>query len=204
MIRAIILGFAGVLLRTDDHGARAALDAQLGLPPGTVEHTLHGTDLWIQAQLGRISSQAYWDGVAEMLRLKPGDIPALREAYFGGDRLDESLVDLIRELRAGGLRIALLSNATLDLTDRLEAFGIADLFDHVLVSARLGVMKPDPTAFRIALTALGMPAQDVLFVDNIPSHVEGARAVGMPAILFHPALDLRAELARHLTADLPR
>ena len=150
MIKAFIFDFGGVIVRTEDNAPRHAWDERLGLPEGSVERAVHHSDLWIQAQLGRITYRSYWEGVAEILYMRKDDIPELRRDYFSGDRINYRLVELIRELRAQNYPIALLSNESVELEDRLNTLQLRDLFDHVLVSAQIGVMKPDPTAFRVA------------------------------------------------------
>jgi putative hydrolase of the HAD superfamily len=198
MIKAIIFDFGGVLVRTEDHTARHAWDARLGLPTGSVERAIQYSDLWIQAQLGRVSYQTYWNGVAEMLRMRPAEIPPLRDAYFSGDRLNYRIVSLIRELRERGLKISLLSNNIRQLEDRLRELEIDDLFDQVLISAKLGVMKPDVTAFRVALQTLKLAPQEVVYIDESLTNIRAAQPLGLHTILFRPELDLRAELAHYL------
>ena len=201
MIKAFLFDFGGVIVRTEDSSPRHAWDERLGLPHGSVERAVHHSDLWIQAQLGRLTEAAYWRGVAELLYMHGEDIAALRRDYFSGDRLNYRLIELIRELRAKGYPIGLLSNESLALESRLHMLGIADLFDHVFVSAQIGVMKPDTTAYRIALQALEVPAHEILFVDDALVDVRAAQALGMQAILFRPETDLRAELAALMTEE---
>jgi putative hydrolase of the HAD superfamily len=198
MIKAFIFDFGGVLMRTEDYSARQTWDAKLGLPPGSVERAIHYSDLWVQTQLGRVTDDAYWIGVAEMLRMRPAEIPALRDAYFSGDRLNYKVVNLIRELRESGYKLALLSNDSLQLEDKLRALEIFDLFDHILISAKIGVMKPDVTAYRVALQALKESPLETVYVDESLLNIRGAQPLGLRTILFRPEIDLRAEIARYL------
>ncbi len=198
MIKAFIFDFGGVVVRTEDYGPRHAWDERLGLPIGSVERAVHHSDLWIQVQLGRITQRAYWNGVAELLYMRKEDIAQLRKDYFSCDRLNYRLLDVIRELREAGYPIALLSNDSLQLESRLRELGIDSLFDHVLISAQIGVMKPDVTAFRVALQALQSAPQQTLFVDDSLINVRAAQSLGLHAMLFRPDTDLRAELTKYL------
>lgn len=198
MIKAFIFDFGGVVVRTEDHGPRHAWDERLGLPIGSVERAVHHSDLWVQAQLGRITQQAYWKGVAELLYMRREDIDQLRKDYFSCDRLNYRLINLIRDLREADYPVALLSNESLQLENRLHELGIDNLFDHILISAQIGVMKPDPTAFRVALQALQAAPQQTLFIDDSLVNVRGAQALGLHGILFRPDTDLRAELTTYL------
>ncbi len=196
MIKAIVVNFGGVVVRTEDPGPRHAWDARLGLPTGSVERAVQHSDLWIQAQLGRVSEKVFWNGVAEMLRMSRDLIPELVKDYYSGDRLNYRLVELLRELHEQGWRTAVLSNDVPGLAGKIEALGLAPLFDHILISSQIGVMKPDRTAYRIALNALGVQPEEAVMVDDVLAHVHGAQAVGMHAILYRHDTDVRGELER--------
>jgi epoxide hydrolase-like predicted phosphatase len=196
MIKAFIFDFGGVLARTEDYTPRHAWDERLGLPTGSVERAVHHSDIWIQAQLGRITPRAYWNGVAELLYMRKEDVDELRRDYFSGDRLNHKLVTLIRDLRDQGYPVTLLSNESLQLESRLRDYGIYDLFDHVLISALMGMMKPDPTVYRVALQAVHALPHEAVFIDDSLVNVRGAQPLGIHTILFRPELDLKAEITR--------
>ncbi len=202
VIKALIFDFEGVLIRTEDYSPRHAWDERLGLPIGSVERAVHHSDLWIQAQLGRISDAAYWRGVAELLYMRGDDINELRHDYFRGDRLNYRLLDYIRELRGAGYATALLCNESLRFEDRLCELGIRDLFEPVVVSALIGVMKPDPTAYRVVLQELRIAPREAVFVDDSLTHVRGAQAVGLHTILFRPETNLRDDLKPYLDGSI--
>jgi HAD superfamily hydrolase (TIGR01509 family) len=61
------------------------------------------------------------------------------------------------------------------------------------------VAKPDPAIFELTLKKLGVSAEEAVFVDDYPGHVAAAEAVGLHAILFTNAEDLRVELDALLT-----
>lgn len=198
MIKAVIFDFGGVLMLTEDYTPRHEWDKRLGLPVGSVERAVHHSDLWVQAQLGRVTYQAYWDGVAEMLRMRPDEIPPLREDYFSGDRLNYRVISLIRDLKNANYPVALLSNDIPQLVDKLRTLEIVDLFNPILISAQIGVMKPDPTAYRVALQELKVAPHEAVFIDDSYVNIRGAQSVGMCTILFRPEMDLRGELANCL------
>jgi epoxide hydrolase-like predicted phosphatase len=201
MIKAFIFDFGGVLARTEDYTPRHAWDERLGLPTGSVERAVHHSDIWIQAQLGRITPRAYWNGVAELLYMRKEDIDELRRDYFSGDRLNYRLVALIRDLREKGYPVALLSNESLQLESRLREYGIHDLFDHILISAQMGMMKPDPTVYRVALHTVQASPHEAVFVDDSLTNVRSAQPLGIHVILFRPELDLRAEITELIEAN---
>jgi putative hydrolase of the HAD superfamily len=85
-----------------------------------------------------------------------------------------------------------------------EQYGIHHLFDVVVNSARAGVAKPDPRAYRLVLDGLGVAPGEALFVDDKPRNISAAEALGIPSILFTSAPALERELAeRGLLDHLP-
>ncbi len=199
MKRVLIFDFGGVLMKTMDPTARRTWTAALGLQDGELERVVHGSESWHLAQCGLLSPEAYWADVAAQLRLDPGQLARLQHDYFSGDRLDQALTAYIRQQRAAGHRVALLSNDSPALLQKLDGLGIAPLFDPIVISAQIGVMKPAPEAYRAVLGQMNVQPQDAIFIDDMPGNVEGARAVGLHAIHYTPLLDLPTALAPLLT-----
>lgn len=79
----------------------------------------------------------------------------------------------------------MITNAWRSVRPALERhWRIADAFDPLVISAEVGLLKPDPGIYQLALQALGLPAGRVLFVDDFAENVEGARAAGLQALQF--------------------
>ena len=201
MRRAVIFDLGGVLLKTVDYAPRHAWDARLGLPPGSVERAAHNRAGWGAAQAGRLSIAEYWRDVAEQLGLPPEDTQQLAVDFYSGDRLDLELIDYIRMLRQNGHQVALLSNETVELRAILGQLGILNLFDPVVISAEIGVMKPAAAAYQSVLESLGRPPQETAFVDDRLENVQGARALGIHAIRYIAGMDLPAALASLLVEE---
>ena len=94
-------------------------------------------------------------------------------------------IDLNRELRAAGVRIGILSNASEGLEERLKStFGIDVRWDAVIVSGTVGFAKPDPRIFTLAAERIGAPVPRCFFIDDRAEYLAGAAAVGMPHFHF--------------------
>jgi putative hydrolase of the HAD superfamily len=90
----------------------------------------------------------------------------------------------LARLRADGARLAVVSNWDVSLHDVLERTGLRRLVDAVVISAELGVAKPDPAIFHAALARLGADADGAVHVgDSLQADVAGARAAGLQAVL---------------------
>ncbi len=204
-IRALIFDYGGVLMRTTDPSPRQTLEQRLGLEPGAVYDIVFGSPSWNELQLGRLGSGEFWAGVGERLGLDEQGIDDFRATFRAGDRLDENLLALIRDLRLtanGGYRTALLSNAPAGLRRRLARQGIDDAFDEIVISGCEGVMKPDLAIFERTLERLGVRAEEALFVDDFRENVDTARRAGLQAIRFVGPTPLRQQLQR-LGVDVP-
>jgi epoxide hydrolase-like predicted phosphatase len=197
-IQGVIFDYGRVLAWTQNQEPRAAWERRLGLEPGALTRTVHNEHSWIAAQRGTITIDALWQEVATALRVTPEDITALRAAFYAGDVLNAELVACIDRLRVLGLRVGLLSNFSADLRAMLAQQDLLRRFDAVAISAELGVMKPDATAYRSVLAMLGMAAHTCVFIDDVPANVEAAQAVGIHGIVFEDNPSCLAALTRLL------
>lgn len=102
-------------------------------------------------------------------------------------RVTDGADEVLSELRARGLKLAVISNWDERLPVLLERLDLARHFDAVIVSALVGVEKPHPRIFETALTALGVASFRTLHVgDSRKDDVEGAEAAGLCALHFAP------------------
>ena len=142
--------------------------------------------------------------------LKAALLELHRVAHLWGATVPGTLAALGR-LRDAGVRLAVVSNSDGRAATALAAGGLLDLFEFVIDSGEVGVEKPDPRIFRIALDRLGLQASDVLYVGDLYEvDVVGARAAGLDVVLLdasgeHAGRDVRtvrsiAELADELLA----
>lgn len=98
--------------------------------------------------------------------------------------LYDEVPDVLRALHARGLKIGLISNSHRCLTSFESHFALEGLFSVAISSAAHGYMKPHPSIFETALRQAGAEAAESVMVgDSIAHDVEGARRLGMRAIL---------------------
>jgi len=203
MQRAAIFDFGGVLFKTRDYGPRHAWDDKLGLPRGGVERVVHGHETWKQAQRGEIRLETYWQAVADALGISLAAASgALARDFYSGDVLDGEIVDLIRDLREQGHTVALLSNDSAALLrPRLERLELTSLFEPLVISSEIGVMKPNADAYQQTLAQLGRPAAETIFIDDRPENITGAEAVGIHGVHYQDGMDLGATLSPLLEVE---
>lgn len=147
---------------------------------------------------GRISIPEYWSRVGADLGLdfSPAQVQRLWAADFRSwISVEPGSIDVLEELRAGGTRMALLSNAGFDFGDAFRRAPFAVYFERVFLSAELGMIKPDPDIYRHVVRELGIEPEQLVFVDNKAVNVEGAESIGATGHVFRSPDGLRAFLS---------
>lgn len=97
---------------------------------------------------------------------------------------DNEMVDLVRQLRAGGIRTGLLTNNVREfkpLWRPLLAF--EELFDDIVDSHEVGMRKPNPAIYQLALTRLSARPERSVFLDDVQSNVDAATNLGLFGVL---------------------
>jgi putative hydrolase of the HAD superfamily len=96
-------------------------------------------------------------------------------------------LDMLRDLKTAGLRLAVISNADGRVAQYLAHSGLADEFEFILDSGTVGIEKPDRRIFEMALERLGLGAEEVVYVgDSWEIDVVGATSAGIRAIYLAP------------------
>jgi putative hydrolase of the HAD superfamily len=98
-------------------------------------------------------------------------------------RPDPVMLDAVARLRAAGVRVAILSNSWgSDYFDPYAPWDLLSRADVVMISDQIGMRKPDPGIFDLAVDRLGVPAEACVFVDDIAAYLGPARERGMTVI----------------------
>ena len=200
-IRAVLWDMGGVIVRTLDWSGRARWEERAGLSPHELEQIVFRGEMGVRASLGQASSDDVWTWVLQHLGFPKTERTAIETDFFSGDRVDNDLISFIRSLRPG-YKTGMISNAWSELRHWLELkWRIADAFDHIVISAEVGVLKPDPRIYHLALNGLGVAPDETIFIDDFRENVEGALSLGMQAIHFQTTEQVTSELRALL--DLP-
>ena len=101
-----------------------------------------------------------------------------------GVHLWEDSLPTLRELRARGLRTAIVSNCDHSTRPIVDELGLEREADAVVLSFEVGVAKPDPGIYRAALDALDARPEEAVFVDDQAAYCEGAEAIGIRSFLI--------------------
>ncbi len=195
-VRAFVFDFGGVFTRSEASQARLrAYDEVLGLAPDTLMTVLYTGEAWELASTGQLSEEQYWEraGKAYQDRL-PDEFLRFRQGMFWAEPIDEAMVALARYLHRD-YPLAICSNALPELAEILtKRPDVAALFDIQVISALVGLRKPDPRIYQLTADRLGLPIETCLLVDDKPRNTDAAQAAGMQALVFQSVEQLKSDL----------
>ncbi|HEY8979764.1 MAG TPA: HAD-IA family hydrolase [Streptomyces sp.] len=192
---AVLCDVDNVIRHFDNSGIHA-LERATGLAEGTTFKVAFAPEAAIPLVLGHITGQEWVGLVAQGLSGLVDESTAwdlgraLLESPF---KRDDTVVTLLRRARVH-VPLVLVTNASVELEADLAEMQLTDLADHVVSSARIGLAKPDPRIYHLAVQLAGVPAERCLFVDDTLENVEAARALGMSVVHFREAADLERAL----------
>ena len=210
-VRAVISDFGGVLT-SPLFESFAAWQRQSGLAFERLGQAMadaterNGLHPLYELEKGTIT-EAEFLGMLEA-ELDPGtSLSGMRDVYFEHLQPNPAMIDLMRELRGRGLRMALLTNNVREWEPQWRAKlpEIDEIFEVVVDSAFVGMRKPDREIYELTLERLGdgLAADECLFVDDVDVNCEAARSVGMRAVHYVDAgqaiSEIRALLDRAAT-----
>lgn len=203
-ISVVISDFGGVLTSPlvqsfasvqDDTGvpmealgqAMARLEAEDGVHP------------LFELEKGKVSEDAFLARLADSLEPEIGHRPEMHrfaEIYFEALHPNEAMIDLMRELKQGGYRMAMLTNNVREWEPRWRSMlPVDEIFELVVDSAFVGMRKPDAEIYELTLERLGNPPpESCLFIDDIEANIEAARAQGLQAVHFRDQDQAAAEI----------
>jgi putative hydrolase of the HAD superfamily len=193
--RTVVFDYGEVISRTPAPAFRAEIERLAGVDPaalwasyGTHRDALDSGDLSVVDYWGAVAHDtgASWS-VSRVHELWAVDFPAWITPEPG-------TIDVIADLRAGGTRLAILSNAGFDYGSTLRFSPVGQLFDHVFVSAELHDLKPSASIYQHVLHELGIEPAEMVFIDNKKVNVDGAEALGITGHVFTTPDLLRAFL----------
>lgn len=213
-VETVLLDAGGVLLDLDYGYLRRLIDTRRdGRLPRISESELSRLEAVARQEIhrqvasgGRVSDawRDYFHAILGRADVPAAEQPALIDALWEAhQRVGLWTVPIdggpetVAQLKRRGLALGVVSNAEGRVARDLDAAGYAGSFGAVIDSHVVGVEKPDPEIFRIALTRLGAAPETTVHVGDVPAvDVEGARAAGLVPVLLdrhdlYPQADVR-------------
>ncbi|MDX6663080.1 MAG: putative hydrolase of the superfamily [Solirubrobacterales bacterium] len=204
-IRAVISDFGGVLTSPLIQSFAAVQDrtgigmealgaAMQAAAEETGQHPL------FELEKGRLSEAAFLDDLARRLEDELGHRPELHrfsEIYFEALEPNPPMIELMRDLGARGLRMAMLTNNVREWEPLWRSMlPVDEIFELVVDSAFVEMRKPEPEIYELTLERLGdgIAAADCVFVDDVEVNCDAARELGMTAVHYRDPNQAIAEI----------
>ncbi|MEK9200713.1 MAG: HAD family phosphatase [Patescibacteria group bacterium] len=183
MIKAIIFDYFGVIGSVKNHGAKKRIAEAFGVTEETVGPVLG--KLIPDFRTGRLTEIQFFREIAAVLgKPLPENTHDIWRAGFQENLItDKKIMDFIKQLKARDLKMGILSNTLPPWAEIVRNNGGFTDFDSVVLSCEVGLQKPDPKVYELALDRLGVRGEESLFVDDKEENLEVARSLGMRTVL---------------------
>jgi putative hydrolase of the HAD superfamily len=196
-IKAVVFDYSGVIEIYEDGRALQAIADLIGVPVDDFKH-----EYFKRNHLSNIQNIAWDEVVMQVVAVfdskketldKVSELIKERESR---KKINHELCGMFEKLRAKGFKVAILSNATTKLRDRMKTNGISDLVDEIVISAEIGFQKPHQEAFDVLFQKLGVSPSEVVFIDDAPKSLKKADEIGYVPILFENNEKLKIDLGK--------
>jgi putative hydrolase of the HAD superfamily len=211
-LRAVISDFGGVLT-TPLINSFASFQDRTGISAESLGKAMEaiadadGAHPLFELETGRLTESEFLAKIEAALEPLLGHLPEMHrfsEIYFEALEPNEAMVELMRDLRGRGYRMALLTNNVREWEPLWRSMlPVDEIFEIIVDSGFVGVRKPDPPIYEMTIERLGdgIAASDCLFVDDVEVNIEAARALGMTAVHFRSSEQAIAEVEAALATS---
>lgn len=190
MVKAIIFDIGGVVTYNVGGYIRNDITKTLDITKEQYEKACH--ILIPLLSTDKITEKEFWRRVVSITKSTKVPPENLWSREFAKRRkFNKDVVQIIKELKKKGLKLAALSNvikAHLQVNDQK---GIYRLFDTRVLSCEVGFRKPDPEIYKLTFKKLNVKPQETIFIDNKFTNVEAAIKLGSKGIFYRSPSQLR-------------
>jgi HAD superfamily hydrolase (TIGR01509 family) len=184
MIKTLLCDLGNVLVFFCHEKMCRQIAEVCGVTQGDVQRHLMQSDLQLRFERGEISEEQLHASLESIFQ-KPIPFRELVRACSDIFELNASMIPVLEQLKERGIRLVLLSNTCISHIRFIrEKWNFLDLFDHLVLSFKVGAAKPEEAIYRAALEHLEATPQETLYIDDIPSYVEQGRQFGLNAEVF--------------------
>ena len=192
MIKAVIFDWGGVLLYAPSIGTKEYCAKQLGVNESKfIEiYDKYEPDF----QKGKISESNFWKKIYENLEIAVPKSKILWSTVLEKTYKDnDQVINIAKSLKKQGYKIGYLSNTEIPALDFFNKQNY-DFLDVSVFSCLEGYIKPEKEIYEIILNRLGVQPEEVIFIDDKETNIEGGKKLGINTILFTNADSLIKEL----------
>ncbi|HSG43707.1 MAG TPA: HAD family phosphatase [Anaerolineales bacterium] len=188
-IKAVFFDNGGVITRTEYQAPRQHLAESFGMDYEDIDKIVFGggpNGSAARASVGEITEEQHWLNVMKVLKQPASAYERIRDEFFAGDVIDQEILDFLRSIKPK-YKVGLISNAWSGLRDHIVREKFDDAFHHMVISAEVGVAKPEAKIYQIALEQFQVQANEAIFVDDFIENIDACEKLGMMGVLFQGA-----------------
>lgn len=197
----VIFDLGGVVMEHEADRLVYQVSQLLGRSFEEIHEAVYHQELLLPLELGRISPEAYYRGLQERLQL-PWSYEQFVRSWNDVLSENQEVTPILQRLHQHH-KLMVLTNTNLLHLDYIKTqYPALSVFDDWVASCEVGLRKPDPEIYQLAVKRAGVQPGAAVYVDDRPEFAEGGRAAGLTAIRFESGPQLERELrALGLMAD---
>ena len=189
----VMFDLGGVALEVESDRLVHQVAQLLGRAFEEVQGAIYDEQLLLPFELGQITPRAYYEGLKQRLRLS-WTYKQFVQAWNGIFNENQDVTQLMQRLRKRHKLLALSNTNALHLAHIKATFPSLSIFDHWVASCDVGLRKPDPKIYLLALEQAGVRSGAAVYIDDRPELFEAGRGAGLTAIRFESGEQLMQAL----------
>ncbi len=184
-ISCVLFDLGGVIVNWHNSWLTQEISDEFQLPEERLSKEFHKN--LPEISTGRMNEKEFWHTIGK--ELKSQKLMNLEESLL--DRifrkrvsLNNSMIDLSKELSQKGITVGILSNTELVTYSVVEDLISLEHFEHRFLSYKIGHLKPEPEIYRHVIENIPFPKEELFFIDDLKSNVESARSEGIDSVQY--------------------
>jgi len=194
-INNVVFDIGNVLVRWDPQLIIARTFGKERASDEYVRSIFPGNDIWLPLNRGELTADQALERYRDQIGLSKKETDKLWQNILDSMDPIPGAFDLMKQLKQLGFSTYALSDNVHEIVSHLQStHDFWPYFDGAVISAEIGLLKPDPQIFQHLLESYGLVAHETLFLDDMQHNVEGAQSVGMKAFQFSTTAHARTAL----------
>jgi len=192
-VEVIFFDFGGVLAKEGFRKGLMTIGERNGMDPETFLQTAFDLSFSEGFVTGRLDEKEFWHILRSHTGVR-GTVELFRDTVLSGFEIRDWMIELVKKLKASGVRMAILSDQTTWLDEIDKQYNFFQWFERVFNSYYIGMSKREAALFDYALNEMGVRAEQTLFVDDNQGNIQRAHQKGLHTIHYQNRKDFEKEL----------
>jgi HAD superfamily hydrolase (TIGR01549 family) len=183
-IKIFFIDVGGVLVNTQSTKKRRIWEEKLHLKPRQLTKELQKIQPAKEATIGLVTTESIWNNVAKKYSLTRNELAQLKQDFYAGEKINQQFYDYVQKLHKK-YKIVLFSNVWDD--GRMvygQKFGLDKICDQMILSAEVGMRKPNKKIFKYALKQNNVLPTEAVFIDDTLANIKTGQEMGLNCIHF--------------------